>query len=194
MTETKQDEVDKGAFTDLERAFIAEYLVDKNAKQAAIRAGYAESTAGAAAYEWVCENRSDCPKNKRHVWDAVKQAIADQLRDTKIDANFILTRIGQMVDADPVDIIDEETGAYKKIHDWPPVWRKMLSAADVQELFIAIKGGNQEKIGKLVKYKFIDKLKAYEMLGKHVKVQAFKDKLEVEGAIAINIDNQDEGL
>ncbi len=177
-----------------EAAFVMAYLDCKIANKAARLAGYSESTADSSACLWCGPQRTKCPPNKRHVWDAVKQAIDDQQRTARIDAAFVLTRLGAMIDADPVDIIDEDTGCYKKIHDWPITWRRMLSAADVQELFQVIKGGNQEKIGEVVKYKFIDKLKAYELLGKHVNVQAFKDKLDLGGSIGINIDGEDADL
>ncbi len=187
-------ERDENKLDTREAAFVIAYLLCKVASKAALEAGYSESTAKTHAYQWVGESRIKCPPNKRHVWDAVKQAIDDQQRAAKIDAAFVLTRLAAMIDADPVDIIDEVTGCYKKIHDWPITWRRMLSAADVQELFAVIEGGNQGKIGEVVKYKFIDKLKAYEMLGKHVNVQAFKDKLDLGGSIGISIDGEDADL
>lgn len=41
----------EGGLTDKQRAFVAEYLVDFNATQAAIRAGYSENSAAAIGYE-----------------------------------------------------------------------------------------------------------------------------------------------
>lgn len=182
------------AFNVRETRFVEEYLVDMLSAPAAERAGYTHHTAYAHAHTWVTKRRTACPLNKRHVWDAVKQALADRARETKIDAMFVLQRLVQMVDADPCDIIDEETGAYMSIHDWPLVWRRMLSAADIQELYGKDDNDNQIKIGEIVKYKFIDKLKAYEMLGKHVDVQAFKDHVKVEGQIRIDVDGGDTAL
>ncbi len=181
-------------FTEKESKFIDEYLLSMNATEAARRAGYAESTAHSHASLWVCKNRMDCLPNKRHIWDAVTQAKANRSRLANIDALFVLTRLGEMTEADPLDIIDEDTGTYKEIHNWPPVWRKMLSAADVQEIYGPTVDGKKSSTGRIVKYKFIDKLKAYELMGKHVDVQAFKDKVEHEGSITITIDGDDSGL
>lgn len=162
-----------------EARFKELYIITLNATQSAKDAGFASTTADSAAPMWVGKDRAKCPESKKHVWDAVKEAIAARSKATGIDAEFVLTRLAEMINADPCDIIDEDTGAYKKIHDWPIEWRRMLSAADVKELF-AGKGGDQEKIGEIVKFKFIDKLKAYELLGKHVGVQAFRENRGID--------------
>lgn len=168
-----------------QRRFVEEYLIDRNGTQAAIRAGYAKNSANEQASQLLA---------KLNIREAVDEATEEISKSTKIDAEFIRTRLAEMINADPCDIINEETGAYKRIHDWPIEWRRMLSAADVRELFEANAQGKQEKIGEIVKFKFIDKLKAYELLGKHVGVNAFSDKLKIEGTIGINIDDQDDKL
>jgi phage terminase small subunit len=156
------------------------YLITLNATQSAKDAGFADSTAETYAPMWVGKSREKCPDGKKHVWDAVQAAKLARSERTQIDADFVLTRLAEMINADPCDILDEETGAYKRIHDWPIEWRRMLSATDVKELFEANAAGKKEKIGELVKFKFIDKLRAYELLGKHINVQAFTDKKTVD--------------
>ena len=177
-----------------EKRFKELYLVSLNPEKAAVDAGYSVSTARCKAHSWVSISRDKCPNDKKHLWDAINDAKNAISETTGIDAEFIRTRLAEMINADPCDIINEETGAYKRIHDWPIEWRRMLSAADVRELFEANAQGKQEKIGEIVKFKFIDKLKAYELLGKHVGVQAFKDKIVHEGSIGITIDSEDSGL
>lgn len=160
-----------------EYAFKDSYILTKNAYQSAINAGYAKTTALKKASLWVGKSRTSCPANKLHVWDAVHKALAEISEETNIDARFVLTNLAAMIQADPSDIIDEQTGAYKRIHDWPLVWRRMLSAADVQEIWESQgQGQPKKKIGEIVKYKFIDKLKAFELLGKHVDVSAFVER------------------
>lgn len=177
-----------------EKRFKELYLVSLNPERAAVDAGYSITTARCKAHSWVSNSRNKCPDDKKHLWDAIAEAKDAISENTKIDAEFIRTRLAEMINADPCDIIDEDTGAYKRIHDWPIEWRRMLSAADVKELYEANAQGKQEKIGEIVKFKFIDKLKAYELLGKHVGVNAFSDKLKIEGAIGISIDSQDSKL
>ena len=176
-----------------ELVFKDRYLNTMNAYQSAIDAKYAETTALKKSSAWVGKSRNACPANKRHLWDAVYKAMQERSEETNIDAKFVLTNLAAMIQADPIDIIDEETGAYKRIHDWPLVWRRMLSAADVQEIYEGY-GKDRKSIGEIIKYKFIDKLKAFELLGKHVNVQAFKDKIDLGVAIGISIDGEDKDL
>ena len=156
---------------DRQTAFVHYYLLDPNATQAAISAGYSKKTAYSMGQRLL--------KNVE-----VAKAIADGRKEreesTKVDAEFILVNLAAMIKADPCDIIDEDTGEYRRIHEWPLVWRRMLSAADVKVLFEG-KGKDQKRIGEIIKYKFIDKLKAFELLGKHIDVQAFKEQLGLSG-------------
>ena len=184
----------KNKMTAKDEKFVEEYLLCLNATKAAVAAGFAHSVATASAASWVGKYRDKCPPHKTAVWDAVDAAKRARSEKSGIDALFLLNRLGAMIDADPADIIDENTGAYLRIHDWPLVWRRMLSAADVKELFEANANGDQEKIGQIVKYKFIDPLKAYELVGKHVDVQAWKERVAHEGAIRIDVDKEDEDL
>lgn len=49
--ETEMKIVDKTILTDKQKMFVQEYLIDLNATQAAIRAGYSENCAGEQGYE-----------------------------------------------------------------------------------------------------------------------------------------------
>ncbi len=167
-----------------QQKFIEEYLIDLNATQAAIRAGYSKRT----AQQIGAENLS-----KPVIARAIEKAKKELSENTKMDAEFVRIRIGEMINADPCDIIDRKTGAYKSIFDWPIEWRRMLSAADVQELWEG-RGKNCEKIGEIIKFKFIDKLRAIELLGKHTNVQAFSENINLRSNIGINIDGQDADL
>ena len=54
----------------------------------------------------------------------------------------------------------------------------MLAGIDVRELFEGY-GSNRKKIGEVLKIKFIDRLRALELVGKHVNVQAYRDKVDL---------------
>ncbi len=169
--------------TEKQNLFVEAYLLHPNAYKAAVTAGFAKSTADKKAPLWVGKDREKCPENYRHVWDAYYKARETRSEETKIDAKFILTRLAAMANADPTDIIDEETGAYKRIHDWPIVWRRMLSAADVQEIWESQgQGQAKKKIGEIIKYKFVDVLKLHELLGKHVNVNAYREHKQITGS------------
>jgi len=151
--------------------FVLEYIKDFNGRRAAEAVGYKGAHVRRRAVELL---------DKPEIQGAIAWAIKERSERTKIDADDVLIRLGAMLDADPCDIIDRDTGCYINIHDWPLVWRQMLTAADVQELYAGA-GDDKKEIGRIVKYKFIDKLKALEMTGKHVDVNAFKERREITG-------------
>ena len=69
--------------TDKQKRFCNEYLIDCNATQAAIRAGYSPNT----ARDMGCENLT-----KPNIANAIEQAIAEQSRRTGVTAGTEYTR------------------------------------------------------------------------------------------------------
>ena len=72
------------ALTDKQQRFVEEYLIDLNATQAAIRAGYSGDTAKEIGYENL---------TKPHVAEAIQAAMAERSKRTQIDADYVLTTI-----------------------------------------------------------------------------------------------------
>lgn len=83
--------------TEKQKRFVEEYLVDLNATQAAIRAGYSQGTARAIG----CENLT-----KPDVAEAIAAGRRAQAERTKIDADYVLQTIRETVErcrqAEPV--------------------------------------------------------------------------------------------
>ncbi|CUJ53467.1 Terminase small subunit [Achromobacter xylosoxidans] len=75
------------ALTDKQRRFVDEYLVDLNATQAAIRAGYSEKT----AYSIGNENLS-----KPEIADAIQEAQAERSRRTDITQDMVLRELAKI--------------------------------------------------------------------------------------------------
>lgn len=69
--------------------FVREYLVDLNATQAAIRAGYSEKTA--------CEQASRLLANVK-VSEAVQDAMNERAKRVEIDADYVLSGIKEIVE------------------------------------------------------------------------------------------------
>lgn len=67
--------------TDKQRAFVQEYLIDLNATQAAIRAGYSEHSAGSIGHELL---------GKPEIQEAIAKAQAERADRTKITADKVL--------------------------------------------------------------------------------------------------------
>lgn len=147
------------------RRFVEEYLVDLNGTEAAIRAGYSAKSAKAQASQLLA-----VPE----IQAAVSEAQASRSVRTKIDADWVLSRLAEEADADVADLYDE-SGALKPVKDWPLIWRKGLVAGlDVEEV-------REEGVTVAVvrKVKLSDRTKRIELIGKHVGVQAFREQLGI---------------
>ena len=77
------------ALTPKQQAFIKEYLVDLNATQAAIRAGYSEKTARQIAAEYLA---------KPNIKAAVQEAMDERAQRTEITADYVLTTIKETIE------------------------------------------------------------------------------------------------
>ena len=147
--------------TPKQQRFVEEYLIDLNATQAAIRAGYSENT----AKEIGSENLT-----KPNIAKAIAEAQAKREERTKIDADYVLKRLVEIDQMDVLDIMDENLNM-KPLKDWPKIWRQYISNLELSD-------GE----GWLKKIKWPDKVKNLELLGKHIAVGAFKEKVEHTGA------------
>lgn len=139
--------------------FVEEYLKDLNATAAAIRAGYSAKTA-----EWLGPRLA----TKSHVAAAIAAKMAERSQRTQVDADWLLRRLADIADADMADLYAED-GTLKPVREWPVVWRKgLVAGVEVVEE----KGG-----GLLRKVKLADRLKGLELIGRHIDVGAFRDRV-----------------
>lgn len=156
-------------------AFVAEYLVDLNATQAAIRAGYSAKTA---------QEQSSRLLSNVIVEAAIAKAQAKRAEKTGINAEWVLTRLASEVTADLADLYDTN-GAIKPIHDWPLIWRQGLVAGIKHQ---EIKDSEGNATGDyVVEVKLSDRIKRIELIGKHVDVQAFKDQVSHSGVLNLTV-------
>lgn len=163
--------------TPRQSAFVNEYLIDLNATQAAIRAGYSAKTAYSQG-ERLLKNAE--------VAAAVSAAQAERSQRTRINADWVLSRLGAEVEADLADLYRED-GSVKPVHEWPLIWRQgLVAGVEVERL--------AEGIGTVTKIKISDRIKRIDLIGKHIDVQAFKEKVEHTGGIAVTVLQEDAEL
>ena len=89
--------------------FVAEYLIDLNATQAAIRAGYSEATAGSIGGENL---------QKPEIAAAIAAGQADQVHSAGITREWVLSRLRDVAERamQAVPVLDREgneTGEYR---------------------------------------------------------------------------------
>ncbi|MCY9777895.1 terminase small subunit [Proteus mirabilis] len=161
------------ALTDKQEMFCREYLIDLNATQAAIRAGYSEKTANAQASRLLVNV---------NIQNRIQELKSNRNERVEVDADYVLKRLVEIDQMDVLDILNE-SGDLKPVRDWPKAWRTTLSGLDV----MSISTGEEGADALLKKIKWPDKVKNLELLGKHVKVQAFKEQIEQKVEATHNI-------
>lgn len=152
--------------TPKQQRFVEEYLIDLNATQAYIRAGYTvknDETASVMASRLLGNDK---------VQATIQEALKARQERTQIDSDYVLKRLVEIDQMDVLDIMDDD-GNVKPLRDWPKIWRQYISNIET----ISMDDGE----GWLKKIKWPDKVKNLELLGKHVSVGAFKDKIEHTG-------------
>lgn len=160
-----------------ETVFRDQYLLTNSPYDAAIAAGYSETMAKTKAYTWVSDGK--CPNHKIHLYNEIKKLQIERSKKTGIDAEWLLKRLAAEATADVADLYFE-SGTLKPVHEWPLIWRQgLVGGLDVEQKFEYIEG---EKVpdGYVTKLKLSDRIKRLELIGKHIDVQAFKEKLEVD--------------
>ena len=161
----------KTVFTAKKKRFAEEYLIDLNATQAAIRAKYSKKTAKSQGQRLLTDV---------DVAAYIAKGKEERSERTKIDADWLLKRLADEAEADVADLYND-AGGLKPVHEWPEIWRKGLVAGlDVHQEY-EYEDGRKIPDGMVMKVKLSDRIRRLELIGKHVDVQAFPNKVEVGG-------------
>ena len=165
--------------TDKQRKFCDEYLIDLNATQAAIRAGYSEKTAyriGAdnlrkhQIEEYISKRQKELSRSTEVTQERVIKELALIAFSNNADyAHVVEKKMKAEVDGMLVDILDEDgkPATYRTVE---PVLTEELTEEQKRALAVIKKGRDGLEV------KSCDKVKALELLGKHLGM--FTDKIE----------------
>lgn len=151
--------------------FVEEYLIDLNAAAAARRAGYSVKTADAIGRENL---------GKPTVAAAIAAAQQKRSDRTRIDADWVLRQLAEEKAADLSDLFDDD-GNLLPVKQWPAVWRRgpVVGVEAFEEY--AGTGKDRIAIGMVRKVKLTDRTRHLELIGKHVDVGAFRERVEHTG-------------
>ena len=147
--------------TKKQKRFIEEYLIDLNATQAAIRAGYSPDTAKSIGSENL---------TKPDIQARIAKAMAERSRRTGVNADRVVMELAKIAFVNAKDVINTETATVKA--DALPE-----DTAAIQS--VKVKTFGEDGLEREIK--MADKLKALELLGKHLGM--FKDKVELSGSL-----------
>ncbi len=157
-----------GDMTERQKRFCAEYLVDLNATQAAIRAGYSPESAANIG----CENL-----RKPNIRACIDKSIAEQAKRTSINADRVLRELGRIAFVNAADVINMNDATVIEGAD------RDDTAAIASVKVKVISGANGDGIEREIR--LADKLKALELIGRHLGM--FTDKVDLTGAATVQI-------
>ncbi|EBZ6087933.1 terminase small subunit [Salmonella enterica subsp. enterica serovar Kumasi] len=160
--------------TAMQEAYAQEYTkCPENQTQAAINAGFSPNTAAVKASVMMRDER---------IQKRIAELMEERNKRLRVSADYVLLRLVEIDQMDVIDILNDD-GTLKPIREWPKIWRTTLSGFDLSSTIMNMDETSIETI--LKKIKWPDKVKNLELIGKHVDVNAFKDRLEVSGTVTI---------
>lgn len=147
-----------------QQRFCDEYLIDLNATQAAIRAGYSPRTAEQAASRLLTIVK---------VSDEIAREMAERSKRTGINQDRVVKELAKLAFVNIADVVDLENATVR------------ISATDEDLACIQSVKIKPSEFGTEREIKLYDKKASLELLGRHLGM--FKDKLEVEADMDLNI-------
>lgn len=160
--------------TAMQEAYAQEYTkCPENQTQAAINAGFSPNTAAVKASVMMRDER---------IQKRIAELMEERNKRLRVSADYVLLRLVEIDQMDVIDILNDD-GTLRPIREWPKIWRTTLSGFDLSSTIMNMDEKSIETI--LKKIKWPDKVKNLELIGKHVDVNAFKERLEVSGTVTI---------
>jgi len=136
-------------------------MADMNATQAAVRAGYSEKTAHSCGPRLL---------DNAGVRKKIDELTKDRAKSLDITAERVLKELARVAFADPGDVVKVDSDGHVRVTPTDQL---------TEDQRRAIQSVSQTAEG--VKIKMGDKLRALELVGKHIGL--FIDRVEVHGAV-----------
>lgn len=156
-----------------QQRFVEEYLIDLNATQAAIRAGYSVDS----ARDIGCENLT-----KPNIQEAIAKAMAERSKRTGVNQDRVVLELARIAFANARNIINTEDGSVKD--DATEDDLACIQSVKVKTMS-GDKGYSEER-----EVKLYSKTDALEKLGRHLGM--WKDKIDLNVALPVVISGEDE--
>ena len=159
----------KGKLTEKQERFCQEYLVDLNGTQAAIRAGYSPFCAGEQAAR-LLTNVS--------IRARIDELMAARSMRTEITAAVVIRELARVALVNPLDVISATDATVRED-------ASIDQTAAIQSVKVKIVDGDISSIEREVKLH--DKVRALELLGKHLGMYTDKKELSGPGGGAVPV-------
>lgn len=170
-----------------ERKFVQAYLIEPNAKNAAIKAGYSAHSANGISTQIL---------SKSIVKAVIAKAQEERAKKTGVTATWVLEQLTKQyldvceMNKTDISVLYEKDGSLKSIEEWPELWKQkqMMDGLEVQEQHREVDFKGKKTITKtsyvkkitLSKMKHLE-YKLLELIGKHIGVGAWKEEPKASG-------------
>jgi len=151
-----------------QQRFCDEYLIDLNATQAAIRAGYSVKTANEQGSQLLA---------KLSIQEVIGKEMAERSRRTGINQDRVVLELAKLAFVNIADVIDLEDATVRQ------------SATDDDLACIQSIKIKPSEFGEEREIKLYDKKASLELLGKHLGM--FKDNMNLNVALPVVISGED---
>lgn len=164
------------ALNDKQKRFCEEYVIDLNATQAAIRAGYSENTAGSIGFDLL---------KKPEINEFVKILQLKLSEQSSITAEMVLRELAKCGFANIQDTLEEGNS----IVDISKIDRnKAAAVSGVKRTVKEFTNEHGTETTTQVEVKFHDKISALEKIGKHIGMFTDRIQLTTDGIKSISIE------
>ena len=156
----------KCKLTPKKKRCVEEYLVDLNWTQAALRAGFAKSTAKKKSQLWVGESRnlSQCPE----MYDYLQELMEARSKRTQVTADRVLEELARCAFFDPRRMFDEDG----KLRYVPEMDEEIAAAVAGLDVMITHTTKGKDKKNdewyETSKIRLVDKKGCLELLMRHL--------------------------
>jgi phage terminase small subunit len=113
----------------------------------------------------------------------IERGLAQAANIAGVNASFIVSELKAISEMSVADILEDDL-TLKPLKDWSDDWKRYVTAIDLVELKLGTE--SVEAATKFIKkIKWVDKLKALEMLGKCKGVNAFQPEKDVKVSVGL---------
>lgn len=103
--------------------------------------------------------------NDTIVQEEIARNMEDIISIARVDKGMLLRKLYAFLESDIVDIYYDD-GRFRPLYEWPKIMRQMIVSFEMCPV-----------LNVPIKVKFIDRMRVIELLGKHVDVAAFEEKI-----------------
>lgn len=130
-------------------------------------------------------------RHRKDIANAIQKLIDKSTVKYGFDNSEIFERVKEVVEFDPIDVMNPDGTFKSNMHDIAPEARRVLKKLKVKNLYNQIEdiNGMDQKIiiGEVIEYEFYDKLKASELVGREKEM--FKNTTKVEHTVSNDMAN-----